>query len=133
MLDNNIDKIFKQKIEEITQIPENICWEKESSWLRLKKKRKQKSLFRLYYYAAAILIFGFILGYALNNTFSKKEDIYVVEDAASEYLKRQKLEEIEERMSGNYYSYKICSVCDDIYYQSVKIDRPVQFLYFEVN
>jgi uncharacterized membrane protein len=133
MPDNNIDKVFKQKIGEISQIPKNVCWEKESSWQRLKKKRKQKFYIKLYYSTAAIIILGLLLSQLINFQFSNKEVKSIVDNSISEYEKRQKLAEIEERMSGNYYSIKICSVCDDIYYQSVKVDRPVKFLYFDVN
>jgi hypothetical protein len=133
MPDNKIDKIFKQKIDEMVQVPGNMGWNKENSWLRLKKKRKQKILSKVYYYAAAILIIGFLLGQFINVNFIQKEAKKSVENAMTEYEKRQKLAEIEKRMSGDYVSYKICYACDEIYYQVIKENRPVQFRYFETN
>jgi hypothetical protein len=133
MPDNKIDNIFKQKIEEITQLPENMAWDKENSWLRLKRKRKQKILSKVYYYAAAILIFGLLLGQLFNISFKQKELKTSVENSFTENEKRQKLNEIEARMSGNYISVKICYTCDYFYYQIVKEKRPVQFRYFENN
>jgi hypothetical protein len=133
MPDNKIDIIFKQKIGEISGMPENIYWDKENSWIRLKKKRRQKILSKVYYYAAAILIIVLIISQITGSGILKNDDKYVVENPELEFQKRQKLAEIEARMSGNYYSVKLCSVCDEIYFQSVKIDKPLQFLYFETN
>lgn len=133
MPDNKIDIIFKQKIDEISGMPENIYWDKENSWIRLKKKRRQKILSKVYYYAAAILIIVLIISQITGSGILKNDDKYVVENPELEFQKRQKLAEIEARMSGNYYSVKLCSVCDEIYFQSVKIDKPLQFLYFETN
>ncbi len=133
MPDNKIDIIFKHKIDEISGMPENIYWDKENSWIRLKKKRRQKILSKVYYYAAAILIIVLIISQITGSGILKNDDKYVVENPELEFQKRQKLAEIEARMSGNYYSVKLCSVCDEIYFQSVKIDKPLQFLYFETN
>jgi hypothetical protein len=133
MPDNKIDIIFKQKIDGISGMPENIYWDKENSWIRLKKKRRQKILSKVYYYAAAILIIVLIISQITGSGILKNDDKYVVENPELEFQKRQKLAEIEARMSGNYYSVKLCSVCDEIYFQSVKIDKPLQFLYFETN
>jgi len=133
MPDNKIDHIFKQKIEEISQLPENLLWDKENSWIRLKRKRRQKNLSKVYYYAAAVLIIGLLLGQIFNFNFKQKELKTSVENSFTESEKRQKLAEIEARMSGNYTSFKICYACDEIYYQVIKEDRPVQFRYFETN
>jgi hypothetical protein len=133
MLKNNIDNIFKQKIDEISQIPSINNWDKENSWFRLKKKRRQKLLEKVYYYVAAILILGFTISQIANSNLFNHNSNQFVENPELEFQKRQKLAEIEAKMSENYYSVKLCSVCDEIYFQSVKVDRPVQFLYFETN
>jgi hypothetical protein len=133
MLKNNIDNVFKQKIGEITEMPAINSWDKENSWFRLKKKRRQKILKKVYYYVAAILILGFTINQIANSNLFNHNSNQFVENPELEFQKRQKLAEIEAKMSGNYYSVKLCSVCDEIYFQSVKVDRPVQFLYFETN
>jgi len=133
MPDNKTDSLLKQKIEEITQLPQNLAWDKENSWQRFERKRKQKIRLKVYYYAAAILIFGFLLGQIFSMDFTQKEVKNSVENSYTENENRQKLAEIEARMSGSYTSFKICYACDDIYYQVINEDRPVQFRYFETN
>ena len=127
-----IDNVCKKKIDELSENPSNPGWDKDTSWERLQKKRKQKFFRKFYYYAAAILILGFVLGKQFNSglLINESEEI---SNTYTEIEKRQKLAEIEANMSGNYTSYKICYACDEIYYRVIKEYRPVQFRYFENN
>jgi len=132
MPNNKIDNVFKEKIEQIESGKLLSDWNKDSSWERLQRKRRKKRNLKLYY-AAAILVFGFLLGSLYQNNFINKPKYTSndYENSFVEYQKRQKLKEIETRMSGNYYSVKICFACDDIYYDVIKQDRPAKFKYFE--
>jgi len=133
MPDNELDNIFKHKIGEIDKLPQHSLWEIENSWQRFRLKKKKKAIHRIYFYAAAILILGFFAEQIIISEFYKGESSIEIENSMSEYQKRQKLAEIEAKMSGNYYSVKICSVCEDIFYQSIKADKPVQYRYFQIN
>lgn len=135
MPDNKIDSVFRDKIVKLYDKELPFTWNKDSSWERLQRKKKKKLVWQFYYYAAALLIIGFLLG-NFNKTGksdSKKDETAYSASSFEEYQKRQKLAEIEARMSGNYYSTKICFACDDIIYQVIKEDRPVQFKYFQTD
>jgi hypothetical protein len=130
MPDNKIDIVFKNQIEQLNSNELPTGWNKKESWERLENKRANKKQ-KLYYYAAAILVLGFLLGSLFQNSPIKNKDNSYSENAFVEYQNRQKLKEIEERMSGSYYSVKICLACDDIYYEVIKQDRPDKFTYYE--
>lgn len=133
MPDKEVDYIYKDKMAELDHIKAMQVWNKESSWQRLVYKRRQRKFRRFYSYAAAILLIGFLIAQILS-PFALDKGKYAGEELnMTEYQKRQKLAEIEARMSGNYYSVKICSVCDNIHYQLIKEDRPVQYRYFQLN
>ncbi len=130
MPDNRIDNIFKNKVSQLKSSELPVSWNKKDSWERLENKRVNKKQ-KFFYYAAAILVLGFLLGSLFHNSPLKNKDNSHFENAFIEYQNRQKLKEIEERMSGNYYSVKICLACDDFYYEVIKQDRPDKFTYFE--
>lgn len=132
MLNNEVDNIFKKKIEQLESYENFANWDKNSSWERLQRKKRHKYKFKLYY-AAAILIIGMLMFnlYQYNFDSVAKYNSPDYKDSFVEYEKRQKLKEIEARMSGDYYSIKICFACDNIYYEVIKQDRPVKFTYFE--
>lgn len=131
MQGKNIDRLFKEKLGQLEKKETPLAWDKESSWERLQNKRKKKRIFSFYYYAAAILIVGFMLGnlYQSNSNNIKNDDS---SNSFVEYQKREKLKELESRMSGNTYVNKMCFACDN-YDEIIKKDRPDKFTYFETN
>ena len=135
MPDNNADKIFKKKIEALSGIPASIKWNKDNSWKRLKVKRQRKSMISFTYYAAAIIIIGLIISNVyLGKTKSLIEyKNYGQYTEMTEFQKRQKLKEIEAKMSGEYTSVMFCYTCEDIDYIVNTYDRPVKFKYFLTN
>jgi hypothetical protein len=133
MPDKVVDHIFKDKMAGLDRINAMQGWNKESSWQRLIMKRRQRNFRRFYFYAAAFLVSGFLIAQVIRPLSLDKGKNVSEELSILEYQKRQKLAEIEARMSGNYYSIKICSICDNIHYQLIKEDRPVQYRYFQIN
>ena len=135
MPDNNTDKIFKKRIEELSGIPSSIKWNKNNSWKRLQGKRRRKSMIRFTYYAAAIIIIGLIISNVylgkIKPLFNHNKDEQYTE--ISEFEKRQKLKEIEVKMTGEYTSTIICYNCDDIYIITNTYNRPAKFRYFQTN
>ncbi len=125
-----MDNVFKSQVEQLKSDDLPGSWDKNNSWERLQHKRKRRNL-AWYFSAAAILIIGLLLSSVLQNNTLSKDNISVSENVFVEYQNRQKLKEIEERMSGNYYSVKICLACDDIYYEVIKQDRPEKFTYYK--
>lgn len=44
MKDNNVDTLFREKVDQLSGLPENIIWNKESGWLRYQERfNKEKS------------------------------------------------------------------------------------------
>jgi len=61
MRDNNVDKLFREKIDKLTGLPENIYWNKEFGWLQyqvqfIKEKPKYKEIIITLLSVAAILL-----------------------------------------------------------------------------
>ena len=129
MPNNKIDTVFKEKIEQLESVKTLSNWDKNSSWERLQRKRRNKRNLKLFY-AAAILIVGLLFGNLYQSSYYNNNSPNY-ENSFVEYQKRQKLKEIESHMSGNYYSVKICYACEDFYYEVIKKDRPGKFTYFE--
>ncbi len=134
MPDNGTDKVFKKKIEEISEIPSSIKWNKDSSWNRLQGKRRRKITTKITYWVAAIIIIGLVL----NNIYlSKIKPIIKYNNEQytemSEFQKRQKLREIEAKMSGEYINPVYCYTCEDMNIIFNTYNRPVTFKYFQTN
>ena len=130
MPENNIDNIIKNQVEQLGSKDLPYKWNKNSAWERLQRRRKKRSQ-KWYYSVAAILVISFLLGSLFQYNSYRQDNPTISENAFEEYQKRQKLKEIESRMSGNYFNLDICLACDDFYYESIKQDRPVKFTYFE--
>ncbi|MEN8121717.1 MAG: hypothetical protein ABFS35_15305 [Bacteroidota bacterium] len=135
MPDNNTDKIFKKKIEELSMIPLTMKWDKENSWKRLKLKRQQKAIIRLSYYAAAIIIIGLMIS---NVYLGKIKPLYNQSKSGqysemSEFQKRLKLKEIEDKMNRDYTRKISCYTCEDDYLITNNDNRPAKFRYFQTN
>ena len=73
MPDSELDRIFKNKLTGINKVPEKMSWNLENSWLRLQSKRRKKVLNSIYYYGAAILIVGFLLGQVIDPGYFKNK------------------------------------------------------------
>lgn len=128
MPENKIDIAVKERFEQMFNGKLSIRHDKNGSWDRLQKKRKNRRVkSRLFLAAAVILGIGLFFSGLVN---LNNNDANTLKEEYTQYERRQKLKEIEARMSGNYYSTKLCLACDDIYYQVIKQDRPVKYRYF---
>lgn len=61
MKDNNVDKLFREKVNQLSGLPENIIWNRESGWLQyqkqfFKKKPKNKEIVITLLSVAAMMI-----------------------------------------------------------------------------
>ena len=79
MKDNNVDELFREKIDKLSDLPENINWNKESGWLRYqeqfeKEKPKNKKIVITLLSVAAMLVL--LLYTFVINPLSKKHDCY---------------------------------------------------------
>ena len=135
MPDNNTNKLFKKKIEALSEIPSSIKWNKDNSWKKLQRKRRRKFMISFTYYAAAIIIIGLIIS---NVYLGKRKPLIEYNNDGqytemSEFQKRQKLKEIEDRMTGDKTRNIICFTCEDDYFISNTDKRPAKFRYFQSN
>ncbi len=135
MPDNNTDKIFKDKLEQLSGIPSSIKWNKDNSWKRLQAKRLKNTTIRFVYYAAAIIIIGLIINNAYTNKTipAIKYNKVLHHTEMTEFQKRQKLKEIEDRMTGDIPRNMICFTCDDDYSITNTDYLPAKFEYFQTN
>lgn len=127
---NNIDELFKNKLEGQTIKEVTKVWNKNASWERLHSKRKKKKQLKFYYYAAAVLIIGLLIT-GISNINTNNNNQYS-ENEFAEYQKRQKLKEIEAKMSGSYIKEEICFDCDNMYYIIFKENRSVKPEYVDI-
>ncbi len=132
---DNTDKIFREKIEELSMFPTAIKWNKQNSWKRLQEKRRRKTILRFSYYAAAIIIIGLVI----SNVYLGKIKPFINYNNDGQYTemselqKRQKLKEIEAKMSGHYTRNIFCFTCEDDYLITNTDKGPVKFRYFQTN
>jgi ferric-dicitrate binding protein FerR (iron transport regulator) len=78
MKDNNIDKLFREKLEQLSDLPENIIWNKESGWLQYQKqynkeKPKIKEISITLLSVAAVIVI--VLYTPVLNPFSKRKTV----------------------------------------------------------
>ncbi len=122
----NIDIILKVGIEKGSDVPSFLNWNKEKSWNILSQKRKKRILLISIKYAAIFLIgisifsIFYFVTYDSHQRSFQNDHIHL-----SEYEKRLKLLEIEEKLSGNYFQNIICENCDGIIYKTVESELQI--------
>jgi hypothetical protein len=97
--DNSIDMFLKSGLESV-----NIDLNKDKSWEKLSKKRTIQKVKHISFAAAAVFIIGFLL---ITPEISHKNE----KSKMSEFQKRQKLKEYENKISGTYIETLFCFNC----------------------
>jgi len=115
MAPNKLDKIFKDKFENLSEIPEQINWNKEDAWRNLNKTKSNSNLFRIAFSSVAVFLFGLTLFYfsdtaSYNNAISNNK----FQDNFEELQKRKKLKQIEMRLSGKKVYKNYCMNCEGL-------------------
>ncbi len=127
MAPSKLDKIFKQSFEDADKVPSDLDWNKEQAWERFSSSEKQKNVkIRRYIIAASIIIIMLIFSmqdYQQNNLQNKH---YAFKEDFAEYHKRQKLRNIELRMSGKTVYEYFCMNCDGFLPQQMNKDSSKQ-------
>lgn len=67
MGDNNIDKIFRDKLEQLSQQPPQYVWDEVQSQLAAKRKKRRIGIVS-WIAAAAVVVFAFIAGWVFNSS-----------------------------------------------------------------
>jgi len=120
MLDQEIDKLFKQKVLASEERPLQ-HWNQTKIENRLFGAKKRKLHNRILAYAACFVLLVTIATFFATN--DKQTD---VKTTVSEQMKRKKLKEMEDKISGTYYENTICIDCGEI--KSIKKNSDVFFI-----
>ena len=108
-----IDKIFKNKFDESTQTPIIIGWKKEEAWKKFLKQKRKNHFLNYLKYSAAVFILGLLLIYIPELTFNKETKVCnKFSEELIENSKRQKLREIEIKLSGEKSNNDLCMNCE---------------------
>jgi hypothetical protein len=109
-MDNNLDRIFKEKVSSMDNKP--MDWNKEGAWDFIQRRKKKYTLKNLLKYAAMLaLVFGSAL--VILQTLSKKE--HEEQAILTREEKYEKLEIIEQRLSKENGTSYICYTCFNPY------------------
>ena len=129
MVPEKTDKIFKTKFEKLSDIPKSIHWNKEDAWNKLKKKSKRQNLKKiLKYSSAAVFIAILYLSFPKFENLKNRKSFNTFQNEHEEYRKRQKLREIEMRLSGKKIYTNYCMNCEGLLPDKNKI--PVNIIIF---
>jgi len=115
MAPENIDKIFKDKFEHLSEVPEKLEWKKENAWRKLKNKTKRNNLKHFFLYSSvAVFIVAILLSVPKINEIKNQNSINSFQNEFDEYRKRQKLREIEMKLSGKEVYKNYCMNCEGL-------------------
>ncbi len=125
---NKLDTLFKQTFGEEAEHSHNPNWNKHDAWASLQRRRNRK---RLTYSAfAAVLIVLLTLSIVFSQrVFQAENETISAQNDFQEYLNRQKLKRLEQRMSGRDDDYNLCFFCGELQFE--KKSEPV--FQFQIN
>lgn len=113
MAPDKLDKIFKNKFENSSNIPKKLDWKKKDAWNKLIEKRKKYRLQKLIKYSSVAVFLGIV--FLLYPKFEDSKNKHVrsnYEDEQQEYRKRLKLKQIEMKLSGKKVFTNYCMNCE---------------------
>lgn len=125
---NKLDTLFKQTFSDEAQLTNIPNWNKHDAWASLQRRRNRK---RLTYSAfAAVLIVLLTLSIVFSQrVFQAENETISAQNDFQEYLNRQKLKRLEQRMSGRDDDYNLCFFCGELQFE--KKSEPV--FQFQIN
>ena len=114
MVPEQTDKIFEEKFEEFSSIPKNIKWNKEDAWKRFQKQTKKNNILKIlkYFSAAAVFVLFIFMSLPKINDLKNRSSLNAFREENVEYQKRQKLKEIEMKISGKKVYKNYCMNCE---------------------
>lgn len=111
MLQDNTDRIFKEQFCDSDKLPQSLNWNKEKVWNHLLQKRRYRTVKSILYSGAAAVILLFVFIYFSNKNIDPEVTDNYYEEMI-EKTKRDKLNELELKMSGKEVYSKYCLNCD---------------------
>ncbi len=126
MAPEELYKIFKDKFENASEVPDILNWKKEDAWNKLQKKSKRQNLRKLLKFSSAAIFIVFVfISFPKIEDVKNRNSINAFNDEHKEYRKRQKLREIEIKLSGKKVYKNYCMNCEGILPNKNKLNRNI--------